>query len=97
MMNESRKQARIHWEKVPVPRPLRQRGLEDLAFGGGEDYQLLFTFPRDKLPVVEAMIERGRPVTVIGEVVSGSGVRVLRHGSEITPPRGGYDHFGGKV
>lgn len=97
MMKESRKQARIHWEKVPVPRPLRQRGLEDLAFGGGEDYQLLFTFPRDKLPVVEAMIERGRPVTVIGEVVSGRGVRVLRHGSEITPPRGGYDHFGGKV
>ncbi|OPY00432.1 MAG: Thiamine-monophosphate kinase [Syntrophorhabdus sp. PtaB.Bin047] len=96
MMDESRKQARIHWEKVPMPRPLMQRGLEELAFGGGEDYQLLFTFPREKLPVVAAMIKKGRAVTIIGEVVSGRGVRVYRHGSEITGPKGGYDHFGGR-
>jgi len=97
MMDESRKQARIHWEKVPVPRPLRQRGLEDLAFGGGEDYQLLFTFPRDKLPVIEAMMQQGRAVTIIGEVTSGRGVRVYRQGSEITGPPRGYDHFGGRM
>jgi thiamine-monophosphate kinase len=97
MMDESRKQARIHWEKVPVPRPLRQRGLEDLAFGGGEDYQLLFTFPRDKLPVIEAMMQQGRAVTIIGEVTSGRGVRVYRQGSEITGSPRGYDHFGGRM
>ncbi len=97
MMDESKKQARIHWEKVPMPRPLRQRGLEELAFGGGEDYQLLFTFPRKRLPVVAAMIEKGRAVTIIGEVVSGRGVRVYRHGSEIPSPPGGYDHFGERM
>jgi thiamine monophosphate kinase len=43
------------------------------------------------------MIERGRAITIIGEVVSGRGVRVYKHGSEITAPPGGYDHFGGKV
>jgi len=97
MMDESRKQARIHWEKVPMPRQARQRGLEELAFGGGEDYQLLFAFPRKKLPVLAAMIKKGRAVTIIGEVAAGRGVRVYRHGSEIASPKEGYDHFGGKL
>jgi len=96
MMNESRKQARIHVEKVPMPRQARQKGLEELALSGGEDYQLLFTFPREKLPAVTAIIEKGGAITIIGEVMAGRGVRVYRHGSEVASPKKGYDHFGGK-
>ena len=97
MMDESRKQARIHCEKVPMPPILKRKGLEDLALAGGEDYQLLFTFPLKKLPAVTAMMEKGHAITIIGEVFSGRGVRVFRHGSEISTPKQGYDHFGSKL
>ncbi len=97
MMDESKKQARIHCEKVPMPLILRRMRLEDLALAGGEDYQLLFTFPLKKLPAVTVMMEKGHGITIIGEVVSGRGVRVFRHGSEISTPKQGYDHFGSKL
>lgn len=93
MMDESGKQALIHWEKVPMPRALRREGLERLALAGGEDYQLLFTFPRKKLAAVSEITRKGFEITVIGEVVSGEGVRLLRDGSEVEVPMQGYDHF----
>ena len=97
MMNESKKQASVYLEKVPMPGALRKSGLEDLAFAGGEDYQLLFTFPPDKLPGVEGMIQRGGKITIIGTVSSGRGVRVFRNGLEIKTPKQGYDHFGSEI
>jgi thiamine-monophosphate kinase len=97
MMNESKKQASVHLEKVPMPGTLRKSGLEDLAFAGGEDYQLLFTFPPDKQPAVDGMIQGGHTITIIGKVSSGRGVRVFRKGREIETPRQGYDHFGSKM
>ena len=95
MMEESKKQACIHWEDVPMPRTLRRDGLESLALAGGEDYQLLFTFPRGKFDAVSSMVQKGFKITVIGEVVSGKGVRLLRNGSEVEAPGRGYDHFKG--
>lgn len=93
MMDESGKQALIHWEKVPMPRDLRREGLERLALAGGEDYQLLFTFPRKKLAAISEITRKGFEITVIGEVVSGEGVRLLRDGNEVEVPMQGYDHF----
>lgn len=93
MMEESGKQARIHWEKVPMPRALRREGLERLALAGGEDYQLLFTFPRRKLAAVSGITRKGFKITVIGEVVPGEGVRLLRDGREVEVSVQGYDHF----
>lgn len=94
MMNESKKQARVHREKIPMPAILRKKGLEELALAGGEDYQLLFTFSRGKFSSVERMIQRGFAITVIGEVVSGRGVRLFDMGKEIKVSKKGYDHFG---
>jgi thiamine-monophosphate kinase len=97
MMAESRKQARIDCEKVPMPRFLRQKGLEDLALSGGEDYQLLFTFPEKKMPLVSALNDKTAGITVIGRVFDGKGVRVFQDGKETTVPgQTGFDHFGGR-
>lgn len=97
MMAESRKQARIDLEKIPMPRLLRNTGFEHLALSGGEDYQLLFTFPEQKIPAVSALSEKHAGITVIGRVVSGKGVRVFHKGKEVDmPDRTGFDHFGGR-
>lgn len=95
MMAESKKQARIDLERVPMPRYLRQKGLERLALSGGEDYQLLFTFPEKKMPAVSTLSEKIGGITVIGRVFDGRGVRVFHNGKEMDMPgRTGFDHFG---
>lgn len=95
MMTESKREARIDLEKVPMPRYVRQNGLERLALSGGEDYQLLFTFPEKKMPAVSALSEKGPGITVIGRVFNGRGVRVFHNGKEMDmPDRTGFDHFG---
>ena len=93
MMDESKNAAHIHLEKIPMPNHFRQEGLEDLALAGGEDYQLLFTFPGSKLTGVNNMTHRGFAITVIGEVVPGRGVKLFHGGSEVKTARQGYDHF----
>jgi thiamine-monophosphate kinase len=96
MMAESRKQARIDLEKIPMPRHLRQNSLEYLALSGGEDYQLLFAFPEEKMAAVSALSGKNE-VTVIGRVFGGRGVRVFCNGKEMDmPDRTGFDHFGGR-
>lgn len=95
MMAESKRQARIDLEKVPMPRYLRQKSLEHLALSGGEDYQLLFTFPEKKMPAISALSGKNADITVIGRVFDGKGVRVFRNGKEMDiPDRTGFDHFG---
>lgn len=97
MMAESKKQARINLEKVPMPRSLRLNGLEHLALSGGEDLELLFTFPEEKMPAVSALSGKNARITVIGRVVNGRGVRVFRDGKEVElPDTTGFDHFGGR-
>ncbi len=97
MMAESKKQARIDLDRVPMPRYLLRNNLEHLALTGGEDYQLLFTFPEEKLPVVSALSGKNEGITVIGRVANGKGVRIFSKGKEIDMPgRTGFDHFGGR-
>jgi len=62
---------------------------------GGDDYELLFTAP----PAAEARIaalaaELALPITAIGRIESGDGVRLRdRQGREITLASTGYRHF----
>jgi thiamine-monophosphate kinase len=96
MMSESKKGARIYLESVPVPDILRKNNMEKLALTGGEDYQLLFTFPPTKLAHVKALKEKGHMVSVIGEVTKGRGVKLFQEGKEIKLTAKGYQHFKGK-
>lgn len=65
----------------------------DYALAGGDDYELLFTLPRERLPDLMAQRDPSVPLTVIGAITDGSGVQCKRHGAAFQPRRSGYDHF----
>ncbi|MEE8418978.1 MAG: thiamine-phosphate kinase [Dehalococcoidales bacterium] len=93
----SRVNARIETDSVPIhPAVIANfgdRGLE-LALGGGEDYELLFTAPAGVIAQVRAAVSC--PVTVIGEITAGEGGEIILldgRGNLLEPPRNGWEHF----
>jgi thiamine-monophosphate kinase len=68
--------------------------LED-AISGGDDYELLFTAPpAERKHIDRASLSVDVPVTRIGRVVAGAGVKVLApDGERIDPGAGGWRHF----
>ncbi len=94
---ESKVSIEIEHEKVPVSKPLYEldKSVKDLALNGGEDYELLFTVPEDKVKALDDIKgELGTTVTEIGRVTGGMGVRVISgDGSEVNLLRAGYEHF----
>lgn len=84
--------AELDWEAVPAA-----EGVEtSVALSGGEDYELLVAFPAGILNAAEISdFERtfDLPLTRVGRVVSGSGVRVFRDGEEVRLSASGFDHF----
>ncbi|HTU67370.1 MAG TPA: thiamine-phosphate kinase [Steroidobacteraceae bacterium] len=66
----------------------------EYALTGGEDYELLFTVPLARLGAMTNAIARGLgPVTRIGSLVPGGGVRVFTRGGVMQFSGAGYDHF----
>lgn len=89
--------ARLEVDKVPVhtaaQREAQLAGEPAWAFAvrGGEDYELLAALPAG---VTEEVLRAAPvPVTVIGAVEEGRGVRAFFHGVPVELP-GGFDHFG---
>jgi thiamine-monophosphate kinase len=84
----------LHADRVPLSPAAQEALAEDLdllpvLLSGGDDYEILFTAGAGFTPP-----EAGVPVVEIGEVISGSGVRVLdRDGAEIAMKVGGWQHF----
>lgn len=74
---------------------LADRELLDMALTGGDDYELLFSAPADKLAAVMAAAESsGVPVTEIGRVSEGTSVIVRdSHGQALEIARSGWRHF----
>jgi len=92
--------AEIAAELVPLSPPARRALGADPALlpailAGGDDYELLFTISRDNEAALPALARLfGLPITVIGAVAAGSGVRVVdAKGSEIALAAAGYRHF----
>lgn len=91
--------ARIYSEQIPavaVPISLQKRPhlqALTLALHGGEDYGLLFTARRKLASRIPLIFGRTR-ITRIGEIVSGSGVKLVdaQGRASILLP-GGWDHF----
>ena len=94
MMKESGRGAHLYFEQIPIPRELIRAKKETLALSGGEDYQFLFSFPSEKLASVEEVRQKGLPVSVIGRVVKGRGVKLFRNGNLVPVKSKGYEHFG---
>lgn len=66
----------------------------EYALMGGEDYELLFTVPLARLGAMTSAVARGLgPVTRIGSLVAGKGVRVFARGGVMQFSGSGFDHF----
>ena len=83
---------------VPLSPQLRSVAGPDAiarALTGGDDYELAFTAPAAQAAAIAAIAaEAGCPVTCIGTVVAGSGVRWRDGGREFAVPAGAWQHFG---
>ena len=85
----------VEQERVPIH---REAGASyTLAVSGGEDYELAFTAPPGSLRSLERQFKEqfNLPLTRIGEVIVGSGVRVRMLDGTMQEVRAqGYQHFG---
>jgi thiamine-monophosphate kinase len=89
-------------ERVPLSDAVRAAiaaGLEQglgTALTGGDDYELLFTAPPGAEGGLRAIAnDLGLRLTLIGEIIAGSGVRVDGPGgAPLALPQRGYRHFG---
>ncbi len=64
------------------------------ALSGGDDYELCFTVPPEKLPELAMLIAQEKiKATVIGEIVAGSGVHCELNGETFELAAQGYEHF----
>jgi thiamine-monophosphate kinase len=91
--------AELWLDGVPVDEQLRQRfrhRWQELALGGGEDFELLAAV---KAQLLDALIrdwpDELAPLTVVGLLTEGAGLRLLdrRGGSEQSPPASLAEHF----
>lgn len=83
---------------LPAIRALFPEEFEQLAVCGGEDYELLFTVPEDRL---EGLREQANHIaatlTPIGRILvadTGSRLDLLKDGIRFDAGDGGFDHFG---
>lgn len=92
--------ATVHVEKLPISGPARRAiqllpELGELPLTGGDDYEVLATIAPEHAEAFEAEARAaGIPVTPIGSMHQGSGVRILgTDGNPVDISRAGYDHF----
>ena len=102
LLEESHVGAVIWEDRVPLSAAYRKQELSDsksffqLAFTGGEDYELLFTAPVKNRNRVSSLSKPLRvPITRIGKILPEKGglVVVRAEGGRYTPSRLGFDHF----
>jgi thiamine-monophosphate kinase len=92
--------AELWLERVPRSRVVARRGgsllAEEALIAGGDDYELCFTAPPARRKRVEALATRlALPLTHVGTMRSGRGVRLLDAGGEpLAIARRGFEHFG---
>lgn len=97
IVSASKVAARIDVRRLPISSVYRDRLSTlgwDGALCGGDDYELCFTAP----PAMERRIagiatELALPISKIGRIEAGSGVRVLQDGRPYVAAARAYDHF----
>ncbi len=64
------------------------------ALSGGDDYELCFTVPPEKMAAIAMLIAPGKlQATVIGEMIAGSKVICEYEGEPLKLAKAGYQHF----
>jgi thiamine-monophosphate kinase len=100
VLHASGKGAEIHLERLPSPEcmaNLNEKERLELQTGGGDDYELCFTIPRNREPEL-AVIQRetGIRLTAIGEITASRKLLCFaRDGEVFHASRKGYEHFAG--
>ena len=94
---ESEYGAEIRLSAIPLDPALASAYPDDavrMAATGGEDYELVLVAPEDVLARVSTALPQ--PLTIIGRIVEGTGVRVLdAGGAEVEFDHVGWDHLRG--
>lgn len=89
--------AHIDLEALPNSLALRAlfgaERIERWQLGGGDDYELLFTVPSQRLLELEALISDQVRCTPIGRLINGTGVQCCRKGEPVDVTDNGFDHF----
>ena len=90
----------IELSRVPLSAAAREAISGDTALHaalttGGDDYELLFTAPPETdSEIVSLSQSLGLPITEIGAIVAGEGVRLVdATGADIAVKIGGWRHF----
>ena len=84
--------ARIPLPKRP-PEALKSSDLLKIALKGGEDYELLFTAPPNKIALLPSQVD-GIPLIEIGKLTKGRQIRLMSlAGTTSDLPPVGFDHF----
>ncbi|MBC8462059.1 MAG: thiamine-phosphate kinase [Deltaproteobacteria bacterium] len=71
----------------------------ELALSGGEDYQLLFTVPREDAGQFETIFQENSssPIYCLGEITGEEGIKIVRPGGVREEVKvEGFDHFSGR-
>lgn len=88
----------IYVEDLPLSTAVRALGSPEeqrlWALTGGDDYELCFTVPPEKMPELAMLIAQGKfQATVVGEMVQGAGVVCELNGEVYPLNQQGYQHF----
>jgi thiamine-monophosphate kinase len=92
----------VDYERVPKSSAFRDLKIPDLekdcVLSGGDDYELLFTAPREHRAGIDSLArELGLALTRIGEIRRGAArLEVLDAGGRPMAMRAGFDHFGAR-
>jgi thiamine-monophosphate kinase len=105
LVEESAVGARVEVERVPIDTATRALadalGLPARAWatGAGEDYELLLTCAPASLTGLRAGLAEacGTPLTAIGEIIAGGGIRWLDARGDAVLVAAGFEHFAGRA
>jgi thiamine-monophosphate kinase len=95
LVTASRVGAELEVDRLPVSPALRATAeparVLEYALAGGDDYELCFT--ADPAAIGSATEIAGVPISRIGRIVAGTGIRCLRDGEPFAYHDQGYRHF----
>ncbi|NRP39499.1 Thiamine-monophosphate kinase [Marinobacterium sp. xm-a-121] len=91
--------AEIHTESLPLSADIKDLApdlAERWALSGGEDFELCFTLPQDRVPELQQISERlALPLTLVGKITQQTGITLLKSGEPLPLPASlGFNHFG---
>lgn len=99
ILNQSGKGAHLWVEQLPLSDALLSLydrvQAEQFALTGGEDYELCFTLPQNKLDAVTKLSRQlGVPCHVIGRITAQPGIQLTANGQAYAlPTQPGFNHF----